>query len=130
MMNTFAFLLLAFPIAVGLYAYVAYPLVLWLLARTKRYRASSSGSAPSSYPMVSIVIPAYNEEAQIRGAIEALLAQDYPAGRRQILVLSDASTDRTDDIVMEYASRGVELLRMAVRGGKTAAENASCRLLR
>ena len=80
--------------------------------------------------MVSIVIPAYNEEAQIGGAIEALLAQDYPADRRQILILSDASTDRTDEIVASYASRGVELLRMPVRGGKTAAENASCTRLR
>ncbi|MGH7676979.1 MAG: glycosyltransferase, partial [Gemmatimonadaceae bacterium] len=57
-------------------------------------------------------------------------AQDYPADRRQILVLSDASTDRTDEIVTSYASRGVELLRMPVRGGKTAAENASIARIR
>src|SRR5205823_6655702 len=81
-------------------------------------------------PLVSIVVPAYNEEAQIRGAIEALIAQDYPASRRQILILSDASTDRTDEIVSSYAVNGVELLRMPERSGKTAAENASCALLR
>ena len=80
--------------------------------------------------MVSIVIPAYNEEAQIRGSIESLLAQDYPADRLQILVLSDASTDRTDEIVREFAPRGVELFRMPTRSGKTAAENASCSVLR
>src|SRR5262245_640595 len=80
--------------------------------------------------MVSIVVPAYNEEAQIRGAIKALLAQDYPADRRQILILSDASHDRTDEIVAEHFSKGVELLRMPVRGGKTAAENASIPHLR
>jgi glycosyltransferase involved in cell wall biosynthesis len=77
-----------------------------------------------------VVIPAYNEETQIRGAIEAVLAQDYPADKIQLLILSDASTDRTDDIVREYGGRRVELLRMPVRGGKTAAENASCALLR
>ena len=82
------------------------------------------------FPSVSIVVPAYNEEAQIRGAIEALIGQDYPADRRQILILSDASTDRTDEIVREYEADGVELLRMPVRGGKTAAENASVALLR
>jgi len=84
----------------------------------------------SEWPLVSIVIPAYNEEKQIGGAIEALLAQDYPQDRRQILILSDASSDRTDEIVREYSHKGVELLRMESRGGKTKAENASCAFLR
>jgi glycosyltransferase involved in cell wall biosynthesis len=90
------------------------------------------GTVPTKphFPNVSIVVPAYNEEAQIRGAVEALIAQDYPAGRRQILVVSDASTDKTDSIVREYESQAVELFRLPVRGGKTAAENASCSLLR
>src|SRR2546422_3899840 len=55
------------------------------------------------------------------------LRLDYPAERRQILVVSDASTDRTDAIVGEYASRGVELLRLPHRRGKTGAENAAAR---
>jgi glycosyltransferase involved in cell wall biosynthesis len=55
---------------------------------------------------------------------------DYPAERRQILVVSDASTDRTDEIVTGYASQGVELMRMPVRTGKAAAENASRSRLR
>lgn len=119
--------LLLLPIALALYAYGAYPLILRLLARFSGARTQRS---LQSWPFVSIVVPAYNEERQIRGAIEALLAQDYPADRRQIVILSDASTDRTDAIVLEYRDRGVELLRMPVRGGKTAAENASCALLR
>jgi cellulose synthase/poly-beta-1,6-N-acetylglucosamine synthase-like glycosyltransferase len=113
-------------VALLVYAYAVYPAILWLLARER----TPQPAATSGQPLVSIVIPAYNEEAQIRGAIEALLAQDYPADRRQILILSDASTDRTDEIVGEYADGGVELLRMPVRGGKTAAENASVALLR
>src|SRR5256886_12729222 len=59
-----------------------------------------------------------------------LFRSDYPADRRQILVVSDASTDRTDAIVREYTGRGVELLRLPRRGGKTAAENAALPLLR
>ncbi|MEP6474158.1 MAG: glycosyltransferase, partial [Gemmatimonadota bacterium] len=50
---------------------------------------------------------------------------DYPEDRRQILVVSDASTDRTDQIVRSFADRGVELLRLDTRRGKTAAENAA-----
>jgi cellulose synthase/poly-beta-1,6-N-acetylglucosamine synthase-like glycosyltransferase len=107
------------------YAYVAYPAVLWILPRSRALDA-----VIPTLPTVSIVIPAYNEEAQIRGTIEALVAQDYPANLLQILILSDASTDRTDEIVASYADRGIELLRMPTRGGKTAAENASCALLR
>lgn len=119
-------ILLLLPVALVGYTYGVYPLLLQILSRGRRLTPAPL----RRLPQVSIVVPAYNEEAQIRGAIEALIAQDYPAEARQILILSDASTDRTDEIVSEYRDRGVELLRMPVRGGKTAAENASCRLLR
>lgn len=124
-------MLVALPVAVGVYGYSVYPLLLYIGARIAGTRESSQRPPhQSALPLVSVVIPAYNEEAQIRGSLKSLLAQDYPADRLQILVLSDASTDRTDEIVGEYASRGVELLRMPSRSGKTAAENASCSVLR
>lgn len=119
-------ILASLPIAVALYAYVLYPAILRVLARDE-----APPRAPAvPLPMVTIVIPAYNEQHQIRGAIEAVLAQDYPAERRQLLILSDASTDATDAIVGEYADRGVELMRMPNRAGKTAAENASLSRIR
>ena len=124
--RSLGWLLLGFPVALVVYTYGLYPLLLRFMARVRPPTSLTS----AANPIVSIVVPAYNEEIQIRGAIEALLAQDYPADRRQILILSDASTDGTDAIVREYADRGVELLRMPVRGGKTAAENASCAMLR
>lgn len=124
-MRIVGLILLGIPIVSVAYAYVLYPLILRLLPR-----ATSAQGTANDLPPVSIVVPAYNEQAQIRGAIEALIAQDYPRDRKQILVVSDASTDGTDEIVRSYESQGVELLRMAVRGGKTAAENASCALLR
>jgi glycosyltransferase involved in cell wall biosynthesis len=55
----------------------------------------------------------------------SLLELDYPRDRFQILVISDASTDGTDDVVRGFADRGVELLRLPERRGKTAAENAA-----
>lgn len=125
-MTLLAWILFLLPAAIATYAYVIYPVILWAIARGRAPHAHQS----RALPRVSICVPAYNEEAQIRGAIEALIAQDYPADRRQILVVSDASADRTDDIVREYAKDGVELLRMPKRSGKTAAENASCALLR
>lgn len=125
-MITLGWILVLLPIALLFYAYVVYPAILWIVVRGR----SQNPKPLVEWPMVSIVVPAYNEERQIRGAIESLLAQDYPADRRQILILSDASTDRTDELVAEYFSQGVELLRMTVRGGKTAAENAAVPHLR
>ncbi len=125
-MITIGWILVLAPIVLAAYAYALYPLLLRALRRAGHAAEHQS----IGLPIVSIVIPAYNEEAQIRDTIQALIGQDYPAERRQVMILSDASTDRTDAIVREYRDQGVELLRMPVRGGKTAAENASCALLR
>jgi len=115
-------------VAFALYTYVGFPMLLGLVGLARRGR--SSPPAPDDWPTLSIVLPVYNEEAVIRRTLENLLQLDYPAERRQILVVSDASTDRTDAIVREYANRGVELLRLSARRGKTAAENAALPLLR
>src|SRR3989441_2364635 len=110
------------------YTYLGYPLLLMILAAVRRRHPPV---APlTEWPRISILLPAYNEEAVIRDTLENLLRLDYPAERRQILVVSDASTDRTDAIVGEYASRGVELLRLPHRRGKTGAENAALPVLR
>lgn len=120
-------ILVSLPLVIGAYAYLLYPAVLRVMAARGARHSARAGDFPATgtQPLVTVVVPAYNEEHQIRGTIEALLAQDYPADRRQMLILSDASTDRTDDIVREYEARGVELMRMPGRAGKTAAENAS-----
>jgi len=127
-MTLLAELLVVLPVVLAVYAYAVYPGVLWLFAR---HRSAGLVEGDSSYqPSISIVVPAYNEQTQIGGAIEALLAQNYPRDKMQILILSDASSDATDRIVRSYADRGVELMRMPKRSGKTAMENAACRLLR
>ncbi len=125
-MTTLAILLIAGAALLLLYTYVGYPLLL----RWAAPAPPPPARLPDELPSVSICVPAYNEEAQIRGAIESLLALDYPAEKRQIIIVSDASSDRTDEIVASYAPRGVELLRLPRRSGKTAAENAAAALLR
>ena len=110
------------------YTYIGYPLLLKTITLFRPARAP--GSAPRSWPLVSITIPAHNEAATIAATLVRILEIDYPSERRQILVVSDASTDGTDDIVRGFADRGVELLRVPVRRGKTAAENAALPLLR
>ncbi len=122
-MKNFALVLVLLPPAFFAYSYLVYPAILWALGRVRRPPASLAD--PEPWPTVSFSLPAYNEESSIRRTLDALLAIDYPDERRQILVISDASTDRTDDIVREYAGQGVNLLRLERRGGKTAAENAA-----
>jgi cellulose synthase/poly-beta-1,6-N-acetylglucosamine synthase-like glycosyltransferase len=120
--------LLVVGLGVAVYAYMVYPALLKGVSLLRPRRPGVQ--ALSEWPLITITVPAYNEERAIASTLEALLAVDYPADRRQILVVSDASADRTDDIVRGFAGRGVELLRMPVRGGKTAAENAAQSLLR
>jgi cellulose synthase/poly-beta-1,6-N-acetylglucosamine synthase-like glycosyltransferase len=120
--------LFGLSVALVVYAYAGYPILLWLLAAVRPRRPERA--PPDEWPLISFSLPAYNEEASIAATLERLLEVDYPADRRDILVISDASTDRTDEIVRGFAARGVKLLRLPERRGKTAAENAAREHLR
>lgn len=76
-------------------------------------------------PRVSIIVAAYNEEDAIAKKLNDLLRQDYPAEDLEIIVASDGSTDRTDDIVRGFAGQGVRLIQVKGRLGKTASQNAA-----
>ena len=119
--------LLAFSLAALAYIYVGYPLLLALVVHVRGRRGvRQAGITPS----ISFVISAYNEDAVIRKKIENALALDYPRERLEIIVVSDASTDRTDAIVSEYADQGVVLARQSERHGKTAGLNHTVPTLR
>ncbi len=127
-MIALATLLVAAPLALALYAYVVYPLALRAIGGGRR-RARPLND-PGEWPMISIVIVAHNADHIIRATVERLLATDYPATRRQLLIVSDASTDGTDRVVGDYASQGVELHRVEPRAGKTVAENSVAHRIR
>ena len=106
--------------AIG-YAYVGYPLLLLLLSRIAPKPVKSSHWTPS----VTVIIAAYNEERDLAAKLENTLALDYPPSHLEIIVTSDCSSDRTDEIARSFASRGVRLHRQDERHGKTAAQNAA-----
>jgi glycosyltransferase involved in cell wall biosynthesis len=106
--------------AVIVWVYVGYGVVLW---GASLVRARPLHRGPIE-PTVSLVICAYNEARTIRRKLDETLRLDYPSERLEILVVSDGSTDGTDDIVREYAPR-VRLLRVEGRRGKTIAQNAA-----
>jgi cellulose synthase/poly-beta-1,6-N-acetylglucosamine synthase-like glycosyltransferase len=103
------------------YAYVGYPLLL-VMVSSLRGRAVKRGDLT---PTVSVIITAYNEERDLAAKLENTLALDYDRNKLEVIVASDCSTDRTDEIAREFAPRGVRLHRQSVRLGKTAAQNAA-----
>ncbi len=106
-------------LAATAWTYLGYPLLLVALARLRR-RPLRTGTLE---PTVTVVISAYNEEKAIRRKLENTLALDYPAEKLEVIVASDCSTDRTHDIVREMEARGVRLVVLPERAGKTAAQN-------
>jgi len=101
------------------YVYLGYPLLVYLasiLFPKPVIRAEIE-------PHVTVLITAFNEEGSIREKLENTLKISYPSEKLEILVASDGSTDRTDEIVREFAPRGVRLFRQEGRVGKTTTQN-------
>lgn len=101
------------------YVYVGYPLLVYIVSVLA---PRALRSAPVE-PHVTVLITAFNEERDIRQKLENTLAIDYPANKLEIIVASDGSTDKTDEIVREFEPRSVKLFRMEGRAGKTATQN-------
>ena len=131
---TWAWTAILIAASVTAYAYVGYPLTLWIAAavrgRGPAFPDIDDWPATCEWPSVTVTLPVFNEERVVAQTLDGILALDYPKDRLHVLVLSDASTDRTDEIVRGYADRGVELVRLPERSGKSAAENAARRHLR
>lgn len=104
-----------------LYTYIGYFLFVLAMGRAFRKKVIKVNIEPH----VTMMIAAYNEEAGIAKKLEESLGLDYPNNKIRIVVVSDASSDRTDEIVKSYATRGVELIRVEGRVGKTEARNVA-----
>ena len=103
------------------YAYAGYPLLMWMMSCLPSARRKKN--AAPYFPKVSLLISAYNEEKTIEDKILNSLSLNYPKKMLDIIVISDGSTDRTDEIVRKYEDRGVSLKCFEGRIGKTACLN-------
>ena len=116
---------LLFWLSIGFVAYVyaGYPLILelWARSRKDRHRAADE-TGPQRLPGVSIVVAAHNEGARLGARLQNLRSLDYPPARRQIIVVSDGSTDDTAAVAGRHAPH-VELV-VVPKGGKALALNA------
>ena len=106
------------------WTHFGYPLFTGLLAHLRPRPVAKAPIEPS----VVLVVAAHNEETVIGRRIENLLALDYPADKLEIVVASDGSSDRTNEIASEIAAREPRVHLLACeRGGKTLAQNRAVR---
>jgi cellulose synthase/poly-beta-1,6-N-acetylglucosamine synthase-like glycosyltransferase len=101
-----------FSIAVIIYVYAGFAMLAAIVAKLRNRQVKKKPITPK----ISLIIPAYNEEASIAGKLENILSLDYPPEVLEIIVASDGSSDATDSIVACYENLGVRLLSYPRRG--------------
>ena len=102
------------------WTHAAYPLAARLAAGL---RSRSVRRDEEALPSVALIVTAYNEEGVIERRLENLQALDYPADKLEVVVTSDASTDRTEELA---SAAGARVVRNS-RGGKVAAQDGAVR---
>ena len=138
MIMTFAFWTCAFLVA---YTYVLYPCVLFVVYALSQARADLrylSGRrerrrlalGDDELPALTLVIPAYNEERHLEDKIANVRELDYPRDRLHVVIVSDGSTDRTNDILAGVHDSNIETVVRPARSGKWAAVNEGVRRAR
>jgi len=104
-----------------LFLYAPFLLLINLFKKRNSYSIGKIETA--NLPTITVLCPAFNEEADIEDKIKSFLDLDYPAGKIEMIVISDDSTDGTNDIVKCYTDRNVSLIIQKPRGGKQRAHN-------
>ena len=116
--------LILFWICLGLiaYTYVLFPILIiirgWVWPRP--YKSEEM----KPLPLMSVIIAAYNEEKSIGEKLENVFSLDYPHDRLEVVIASDGSTDRTDEVIKNFEGSGIKLLSLP-RQGKASALNAA-----
>jgi cellulose synthase/poly-beta-1,6-N-acetylglucosamine synthase-like glycosyltransferase len=123
-----------FSLALVGYTYLAYPVVLFFCYCLAQLRSDwqylfdrQNRRVPvleeSEVPSVSLLIPAFNEEARLLQKISNLREMDYPPEKVQIVFVSDGSSDGTNEILKGVGDPNIEAIFLSCRSGKAAALN-------
>jgi len=112
--------------SIGIYFFLAilvisiFRLSTWIflsLAYNMKGKLRSSGS----FPLISLIVPAFNEEVTIRKSLQSLIDLDYP--NYEIIVINDGSTDNTLEIAREFENLQVKVIHQQNQGKAKALNN-------
>jgi len=111
-------------ITILLYIYVGYPLFLIILSFFKKEKKGEE-KGEKIYPLVALIISVYNEEKVIEEKIKNALFLNYPREKLEIVIVSDGSEDRTNEIIKNYSSKfnNIKLYVVKPHLGKNIALN-------
>ncbi len=106
------------------YTYFIYPLLVKILSASKKNNPIVF-TRGEYLPTVSVLIPAYNEEAVIQEKIESVFSSNYPIENVEVLIGSDASTDATNEIILKCEKKfpHLRLIVFTQRSGKPSVVN-------
>src|SRR5580700_2282438 len=107
------------------YVYFGYPLLLWLAGFWKQFHPRFRDDY---FPKVSVLISARNEEKDIGWKVSETFSWNYPSGSLELIIASDASEDRTDEILESFNDPRLKYVRMESRVGKNEALNRLAQL--
>jgi len=102
-------------LALVVYTYIGFPLTLWLLSNI---RGKIPLNEEAFYPTVTLVVSAYNEEVGIEEKLKNCISLEYPREKIQIIILSDGSTDNTNQIVKDHEGQNLKLVIFSEHRGK------------
>ncbi|MBX9581554.1 MAG: glycosyltransferase family 2 protein [Gemmataceae bacterium] len=105
------------------FAYAGYPVLIYALSKLFGRPPVPPPADDARLPAVSLLIAAYNEEVDIEARVLNLLRLDYPRDKLELVIASDGSTDRTNDIVRRYEAAGVKLVAYGENKGKATVLN-------
>lgn len=110
--------LFAGSLVLVLCAYFGYPFSLFILGFFRKKEVKKQ----TLFPSVTMIITSYNEEKRIKPKLENTINLEYPREKLQVIVASDGSEDRTNEIVKDFAENGIQLLAIEERRGKENAQ--------
>ncbi len=113
------------------WANIGYPFSILLLGK---FCKRKNEKIANYEPTVTLMIVAHNEEKVIQEKMENVLKIDYPKDKLEILVSSDNSTDKTNQIVKSFIEKNqsnkIRLYEVKERKGKTNAQNEAVKLVK
>lgn len=101
------------------HSYVIYPLSLLLIKNGRSFSIVSS----NNLPIVSVLVPAYNEESNIERKLRNLFGLEYPSSKLEIIVGIDGATDRTYELASSFDQENLSVINYDIRKGKVTVMN-------